>query len=461
MKLLVGEELEAKQTRKFLRSALARLDNETLRAQEAERRALELADRFKVVNDARIVAQTELTRVNEELRLYKVQYDNAQREITRGQDILKSLEQQRDEAEASAARARTTARRLKEEQLMMRAREEGRKAGYAEGLRRGVEQARIQFERVRTNTEDGDSAPANDGTGSLPDADVDSRAGPLDELPVRGLVSPAPSITVQSPVPRRNIPDFDIPSGPPQGSRFREHGIGVSPASTNVPLSNGLPQWQDQQMRPRSIVNDMPSPRRAQANIPDNWIPQADKNGRINIPPSHALQPPLSPNSSDAPLPVPPPFPERNVRHGEPSARDYAYSKPQTPSLADSVPTSVSTKMSDFDILNPPPQQAHRNPGGDRKSGLSVIHEVSSSAEYSPATTSMPEPLVFPGVPPNRGPEDPDSGMRTPRSRTPSQRGQPDELKYNDPRAVEEWRRRSGEVRSCFQLDRRMYLTFP
>ena len=129
LKMLMNEEhAQSRSTRKFLRTALARLDNETLRAQKAEQHALEIAQRFKVISDAHRLLQSELARANEELRLYKVEYSNAQRELDRGRDIVKALETQRDDAETRAARDRTTARKLKEEQLMIRAREEGRKA---------------------------------------------------------------------------------------------------------------------------------------------------------------------------------------------------------------------------------------------------------------------------------------------------------------------------------------------
>lgn len=88
--LMNEEHVQSKTTRKFLRTALARLDNETERAQKAEAQALEIAQRFKLVSDGHRQLQAELSRVHEELRLYKVQYDNAQREIHRGQDILKA-----------------------------------------------------------------------------------------------------------------------------------------------------------------------------------------------------------------------------------------------------------------------------------------------------------------------------------------------------------------------------------
>lgn len=296
MKLLASEEQEAKQTRKFLRSALARLDGETLRAQEAERRALELAERFKVVNDARIASQQELQRVSEELRLYKVQYDNAQREILRGQEILKDMEAQRDDAEAAAARARTTARKLKEQQLTMKAREEGRKAGYEEGLRRGMEQARI--DRGRTDEHDvnnPDEPGAEDEIASIQDdgtATLDSRADALADLPVRNFSSPAPSVPLESPAPRRRIV---LQPGPqdPQVSRFHEHGIGISPTPTNSTLPNRNSQWTDPPIRPISVSNMAQSTHHPDTYVPpEGWVPTLGDDNRIRLPPPHEMQRP-------------------------------------------------------------------------------------------------------------------------------------------------------------------------
>jgi hypothetical protein len=55
-----------------------RLDKETRRANDAERRALEAIALARSANEAKLIAQRDATRVNEELRMYKLQYENAQ-----------------------------------------------------------------------------------------------------------------------------------------------------------------------------------------------------------------------------------------------------------------------------------------------------------------------------------------------------------------------------------------------
>ena len=114
-----------------------RLDKEIRRANDAERRASEAMALARSTNEAKLIAQRDATRANEELRLYKLQYENAQREIFKAQELIDQIEAERQDAEAAAARARSTARKLKEQNLIIMAREEGRQLGYEEGLATG------------------------------------------------------------------------------------------------------------------------------------------------------------------------------------------------------------------------------------------------------------------------------------------------------------------------------------
>ncbi|KAI0685033.1 hypothetical protein BC835DRAFT_574747 [Cytidiella melzeri] len=455
LKMLMNEEqIQSRSTRKFLRTALARLDNETVRAQKAEQHALEIAQRFKVISDGHRQLQGELARVNEELRLYKVEYSNAQRELDRGRDILKTLEAQRDEAEARAAKDRTTARRLKEEQLMNRAREEGRKAGYAEGLRRGMEQAR--FERLRSTDGEEDNLP---GLENDP-ADEDSRPEPLDYFGVQNLSSPTANvINVESPVPQHIIPPLRAPSAPlpgEQGSRFREHGIGATPGGETASLASTSRPWTGG--RPTSVHNAPPSPHHPENYLPpDGWIPQSD-DGVIRLPPPHELQPLSSPRSPSQPLPIPlrPPS-VSTVQTGQtdrarPSGQDYSYQRDRRNS-AGSINLSIpSTTISQFDLVSAPGDPSpYGGDGHNRKSSLSVIHEVSSSMEYSPGMDSrgIPEPVTFPtSAAEQMAAADQFPGQR-PRSRQVSQR-LADDLRYDDPDAAQHWRQ-SAEMHSSTQ----------
>lgn len=131
---LVSREEEVREINAALVVTSERLEGESSRANAAERRALDYFHRLRIATENRERAEQESARLQEELKLYKLQLDNAQKEIFRAQDIINQVASQRNEAEAEAARARTKARKLQEEKLVMLAREEGRRMGYKEGL---------------------------------------------------------------------------------------------------------------------------------------------------------------------------------------------------------------------------------------------------------------------------------------------------------------------------------------
>jgi len=135
-----------------------RLDKETRRANDAERRAMDAIALARSANEAKLIAQRDATRANEELRMYKLQYDNAQREIFKAQELIDQIEAERQDAEAAAARARSTARKLKEQNLIIMAREEGRQVGYQEGLATGRRMAYEERMRASDYTSDEDAS---------------------------------------------------------------------------------------------------------------------------------------------------------------------------------------------------------------------------------------------------------------------------------------------------------------
>lgn len=131
---LVAREEEVREINAALAITTERLEAESSRANAAERRALDYFHRLRIATDNRERAEQESARLREELKLYKLQLENAQKEIFRAQDIIDQVASQRNEAEAEAAKARTKARKLQEEKLVMLAREEGHRMGYKEGL---------------------------------------------------------------------------------------------------------------------------------------------------------------------------------------------------------------------------------------------------------------------------------------------------------------------------------------
>ncbi|KAI0941178.1 hypothetical protein AcV7_002816 [Taiwanofungus camphoratus] len=386
-RLLVYQERDAKDLRKMLSAVTEQLKGETQRADAAENKAREAALRFKAVNDAKVAAQQEAARVNEELRLYKLQLDNAQREIHRAQELLDAVEAQRLEAEEAAARARTTARRLKEEKVVQLAREEGRRVGLEEGMARGrsigFEEGRTEgyarglaaAERARRDYEDVEETPDEE-----PNRDNDRRSGPSGSSP----------------------DDFD--SRPASAyTQTLGRDLGISSA-------NHLSK--DRDVHPTVIRNATPSPSHPPVDFPpDGWIPQVDDDKRIRLPPPHELGPPLptpspppslvlqnaqEPTDDRPPLFIPPP-----ADRADSALSDSDSTTMTTPTHRRPRPRrrgsseSQSTTMSQFEILGPPVPST-RAVGRERQSVLSAIAEERerSSSRSSPVPGASESPYA-------------------------------------------------------------------
>jgi hypothetical protein len=142
---------DAKELRRGLSAAFDRLDQSRVRASHAEKLALDTLLRVREAETERADAMRHASTTREELGKYKALVDNAHGEIRRAQQMLRDQEQLRYEAEASAARDRDTARLMKQRRLIDLAREQGRKAGFNEGIQAGQ---RIGYHESRSHTED-------------------------------------------------------------------------------------------------------------------------------------------------------------------------------------------------------------------------------------------------------------------------------------------------------------------
>ena len=179
-----------------------RMQSEKARAEDAERRIIEVLRKLRAAHEATMLAQAEASRAKEELTLYKYRLEDAQREIIRAQELVNELEQQKLEAEAEAARARSTARRYREQQLIARAREEGRHEGFQEGFSRGKD---MGFEEAAEIEEPRERRYGMTTVEEVPDEEAQPRIpqyrsrtpGPA-EIRVR---TPAPEYRSQTPGP--------------------------------------------------------------------------------------------------------------------------------------------------------------------------------------------------------------------------------------------------------------------
>ncbi|KAH9179742.1 hypothetical protein EDB89DRAFT_2062782 [Lactarius sanguifluus] len=339
MSMLLYDERETNDLRKMLLSVTEQLKQESQRADENERRAREAIQRFKAINEARLSAQQDASRAKEELRLYKIQLEYAQQEIFKAQDILDSLESQRHDAEASAAKARNVARKLKEETLVDLAREEGRRIGLQEGISRGrrlgVEHARSPLDRRESRVVP--SAPSLDNINVVQEEDVGSTVtssppapSPLDPIGETMLNFP--------PSPSPTLPNTEIDTRP-----------------APVPV----------------VVRNTPSPSHHPDNIipPEGFIPLADNESTIRLPPPHEMVPTVAPSSPVSPVDTEPLMvPNPGVRP------DHFPFEPESPG---------STTISQFELVSEPSGSIPR-PSRKNRPSLSVIAE-SVSGNNTPA----------------------------------------------------------------------------
>jgi hypothetical protein len=352
------------------------------RADDAERKTKEACVRFKDANNTRMSLQSEVTRLTEELRLYKDALDQAQKEIFRAQGVIREVEERRREAEQEAAKLRSRLRKINEEKLFEVAREEGRKQGLQEGLAMGKDT--------------GHAYGRNKGY-------------------VQGRVTADRALerhfSVSSEEDSRQSKDDSEDTEPPPTTttpRFRPEVISVISRSSSIEhrdsgISRPRPRPQSRTVQTPPARNAMFSPANAMDEIPhDGWIPRADASLIIRLPPPHELQrrtlgpnspSPLSgsPSSPLAALPVPlaDPLMVPEPRSGTPTyavaASDSSdSSRPRRvrrrSSAADSM---LSTRTSELELLSPPEHTS-------RNGGLSVIHEAASIREQStPSSKSM------------------------------------------------------------------------
>jgi hypothetical protein len=384
-RLLLYQQRETRDLERILSDVSRQVQHETARADDSERRAREAALRFRSIDDARRLAEQEVTRAKEELELYKRQLDYAQVEINRAQQVLDSVESQRSDAEQVAASARATARKLKEERMMDIAREEGRRQGMREGLERG-RYAGYAEGRYRAM----DEVDADEEDGISPNT-LEVIGGPIQTFRDTPLASATTETGPDIPAPEPVLP----PRPPPS-----------------------VPYPDDGQIHP-VIVHDLYHPsNHAPMNLPpEGLVPNTDDDGRIRLPPPHemvrdlsAMARPITPATTISPtlttpldmedlapvqiLPPPsaPPVPTHRPHHR---------TRPRRGSSPDSS-TSRSTNLSKMDLISPPEMET----GGrlrDRGIPRARERELSVIPEASPAPESLRRPSLqtfTPSIPP-------------------------------------------------------------
>jgi hypothetical protein len=340
IRLIVNEEMEAKDTRIALDSAYEQLERETRRADDAEQTATKTFTSLRRTNEAKLRAQQELAALNEELRLHRMQLERAQQEIYKAQEVLDKVEVERESAEADAAKARTTARKLREQKIMWNAREQGRQAGFQEGLdwgrrmgmqdrnvveyeeqdrdmdyedadedyydedaeeeeRREMEEQRAQEEERRARER---AAQQREYAQPRQAPNIDFGAPPPNEA--SAIMAGAPYMAAAHAEIRSPPPEEDLPPGPPRRKSpnrkrggFRMQNI-ISRVSgrRNRRYEQDPPPDEEPPLPPppppESVIRSAPvTPRtpNVRALPPEGWIPRLDDATGIALPPPFAM----------------------------------------------------------------------------------------------------------------------------------------------------------------------------
>lgn len=390
-----------------------RADAEERRANEAERKLQEYAEHLHKVNQARLLAQQEANKANEELRLYKIQLDYAQKEINRAQGVLDLVEKQRAAAEREAAEAKAKARKLNEEIVIETARREGRRQGLQEGLDRGrklimqeVEAAtnvplrRSSFALERASFMDDDYGTDSDDTRTISTEShvtlqADRRPRPRSEAAPASVRAPSPPpMPIPSPrPPSRATSAVRAPTRPvsrastvvpePKPASLAPSAIGEArPASR---ASSAVPDPRPPSRAPSVMADNTRPPSRGPSNVGETRPPSRAASVAQEPPPSHSRGPSIShytptpvhvdytippdnliPTLVDGVISIPPAF----EFHRMPTTPE----KPAPQRLPTESFDSTSTTLSAMDLLNDP-YNAHVA----TTPALSAIEEVSSS----------------------------------------------------------------------------------
>ncbi|KAF9561976.1 hypothetical protein CPC08DRAFT_817388 [Agrocybe pediades] len=160
IQLAVGKEKQAKDAKLLLSTAILQVESlqDRLAHEKNTRKILEEEIRVLGLKSTKAVldAQKESVRAKEDVGMYKLQLENMSRDLQRANEIVQTVERDRNEADRSLARARATARQLKEQNIVLQAREEGREEGFKEGLLQGQKQIEAALAAADVSNEESD-----------------------------------------------------------------------------------------------------------------------------------------------------------------------------------------------------------------------------------------------------------------------------------------------------------------
>ncbi|KAG5333219.1 hypothetical protein C0989_006067, partial [Termitomyces sp. Mn162] len=133
----ISQKDEAKESRRLLHIAFENLEVLQKRAIAAEEARKDESARGTRIAQNALGVQEKATKARQDAEAYRLQLEKKEREIQRQQELIRTIEAERDLAEKEADKARDVARQLNDERLISLARQEGRKLGFLEGMKRG------------------------------------------------------------------------------------------------------------------------------------------------------------------------------------------------------------------------------------------------------------------------------------------------------------------------------------
>lgn len=373
-KLLAYEERETKDLHRAIITLTEQLNVERQRASDAEDRVRTVVASLKSVNETRLAAVKEAAVANEQLKLYKTQLEAAQNEIFRAQDLLHSVDERRFVAETEAAKSKQAIRKMNEEILIWNAREEGRRAGIAEGIKKG---RNIGYREGRQQQQQNRRRES-----VVTESEYASVSEDLEEPHYFEPRQVAESVITQ-PRPPPTPESVKSPAATPRAP------VAPMPADPLGPLSPiGSPLGEQQALdstfsSPPVAATSMHSPPPQVYIIPDNFIPTIGSDSIIRLPPPHEMAPPTPrrtpirpPVEIEQPSPVHYVPPPRSIR-STPVPEPITTALPPA-DRARYSPESSSTTISQNPLVQEVPLLGHR------PSRLSDITEVLSTSTPSP-----------------------------------------------------------------------------
>lgn len=355
-------------------STLLAISNERLAHQAALSRSLQtqsddIFSALKATYQKNLDLQTNLTKAQCELALYKHQLQLAENEIKRAEEIVKDVDHLRVAAEERSVRDREKLRKLLDERAVWIAREEGQKEGYLQGLEQGRKVVWGVYgnpsDRSRAKTGDADSLSSrtrtSQSTSPRPRRHRTVRRPPPNEPQFPALERSASGRNARS-SPEQEPVSPPLRAASSSSNHRRRQNKTPAPVDPNHPRSRKTPNPENirplpvpsgnEPIRPIPVHNVPPSPSLSHRDVivpPDNFIPTKtpEAGGYIHLPPPHEFSHPVDPEE-----------PRREVRTPTHPPAHMIHQRTRTMSSG----SGASTRISEYDLVSPPRGAETRDP---------------------------------------------------------------------------------------------------